>query len=104
MASVPDFLALSPRPASFLRAGELMFTPLGVITPSPKAVDLLRQRALAVDAHLLVHHRDLQRQRGVRRRHEEVAQRDDLVGKRHDGQYSEPLTAAAKRELRRTTG
>ena len=31
----PDFLALSPRPASFLRAGELMFTPLGVITPSP---------------------------------------------------------------------
>ena len=36
MAGGPDFLALWPRPASFLRAGELMFTPLGVITPSTR--------------------------------------------------------------------
>ena len=35
MAGGPDFLAPQPRPASFLRAGELMSTPLGVITPSP---------------------------------------------------------------------
>ena len=33
MAGGPDFLAPWPRPASFLRAGELMVTPLGVITP-----------------------------------------------------------------------
>ena len=35
MPGVTHFLAPWPRPASFLRAGELMSTPLGVITPSP---------------------------------------------------------------------
>ena len=35
MPGVTHFLALWPRPASFLRAGELMSTTLGVITPSP---------------------------------------------------------------------
>ena len=57
-----------------------MSTPIGVITLHSRCY--YTPRALAVDAHLLVHHRDLKRQRGVRRRHEEVAQRRDLLSRR----------------------